>query len=80
MGIGTWSQRRRDLGDARVHRADGAVGFAHHERVAEALDRRRELLALGLDPRLGALELLRHGVEGRVELPQLCWPARLDPL
>ena len=74
------AQRRHDLSRARVDGDHRSARVAHHQGVTEALDRRGEIDALGLDARLRDLELLRHRVEGGVQLLQLERAARLHPL
>ena len=44
------------------------IGLGHDQRIAQALDRDRQPLALLLDLALGARELVAHRVEGLTEL------------
>ena len=67
-----------ELARARVDRRDRAVRLADDQRVAEALDRDREPLALLEEPPVRRVELPGHRVEGLGQVPQLPRPGRLD--
>ena len=73
---------RAQLGDelarARVHRHDDVLHVADDEAVAEALDRRREALALGLDARAGDREVGAHDVERLAERRELLRAVGVD--
>ena len=72
------AQRRDELVRARVQRRDAVVVVAHDEAVAEALDRRRQALTLGLQTRARVREIGAHRVEGEADGLQLLRSAGLD--
>ncbi len=72
---------RDKLGCPRVHGRDRARSrLGDDQRVAEALDRDRQALALLLDPALGGREVLPHRVEGAGEVLELAGSGRVHPL
>ena len=71
------AQRRDELARARVQRRDAVLVVADDEAVAEALDRRRQALALGLDALARGGQVRAHRVEGDADGLELLRPAGL---